>query len=483
MPQNRNYDNFTNLDTQKGIMGDFTHASNLYRRNNFRLAPKVKFLYHVVIEINAVALRTLGSSVSSILNKREFNILASSASLPSFDAQTETLNQYNRKKVIQTRINYAPVNIEFHDDAAGLTTLLWESYYRYYYEDGNYADQGTRPKAYQTGLYDSEQQNTYRHGFNRSRKAEPFFNSISIHQLHHQNTDSYFTSFTLVNPLIQSWEHDRLDQSDGSGTMKNTMRVEYETVLYDRDKTATDNPAGFADNAHYDKSPSPYISTGTGNTTGNTTGTTNGWTQVFTDIISSVINQTNFNSEQQRNLRLGSALPVTTDNRVPFSTNAFFPTNSTEKAITTAFLDAAPDDFGRNIIQRELRSDISLQRSLARQALRNYTFVGTSNVDTFNERTSLFDKLDKQRQQDLQEIVVDNYITDTNLTSKSVYFAIDAVLNGEGYRSEQETEQFNQEIALQQQAEALALLQQAEVAAQQQAEAEALLQGLLGQNT
>ena len=471
MPQNRNYDNFTNLDTPKGIMGDFTHASNLYRRNDFRLAPKVKFLYHVVIEINAVALRTLGTSVSNILNKNEFNILASSASLPTFDVQTETLNQYNRKKVIQTRINYAPVNIEFHDDAAGLTTLLWESYYRYYYEDGNYADQGTssttRPKAYQTGLYDPETNNKYRHGFNRSRKAEPFFNSISIHQLHHQNTDSYFTSFTLVNPLIQSWEHDRLDQSDGSGTMKNTMRVEYETVLYDRDKTATDKPAGFEDNAHYDKEKSPYISTGTGNTTGNTTGTTNGWTQVFTDIISSVINQTDFNSEQQRNLRLGSALPVTTDNRVPFSTNAFFPTNSTKKAITTAFLDAAPDEFSRNLIQRELRSDISLQRNLARQALRNYTFVGatSTDLDTFNDRTSLFDKLDKQRQQDLQEIVVDNYRNDPNLTSKPVYFAIDAVLNGDGYRSEQETEQFNQEIAL-----------------QQQAEAEAQQQGLLGQN-
>lgn len=426
MPLNRNFDNFTNFDTDKGIMGDFTHASNLYRRNNFRLAPKVKFLYHVVIDVNPVALQSLGNNVSNLLNKREFNILASSASLPTFDVNTDTLNQYNRKKVIQTRINYNPVNIEFHDDAAGLTTLLWEAYYRYYYEDGNYADQGTRPRAYQTGLYDSEPQNTYRHGFNRAGKTYPFFNSITIHQLHHQNVDSHFTSFTLVNPLIAGWEHDRLDQSDGSGTMKNTMRVDYETVLYDRGYTREDEPAGFADNAHYDRSPSPYSSTGSTNT--NTTGVEEGWTKVFTDIFLEAIGLTDFNSEQQRNIRSPlPTFPVTTNNRVPFNTSTFFPTNSTEKAITTAFLDAAVEQS--RISERELQNSTIKQRDLAKNALRNYS-ISQGSANSFNNNGELFDNLNATQQSQLQQAVVDNYRVDPTLQGAAFTSILEGIIGG-----------------------------------------------------
>jgi hypothetical protein len=424
MPLNRNFDNFTNFDTNKGIMGDFTHASNLYRRNNFRLAPKVKFLYHVVIDVNPIALQSLGNNVSNLLNKREFNILASSADLPNYDINTETINQYNRKKVVQTRINYNPVNIEFHDDAAGLTTLLWEAYYRYYYEDGNYADQGTRPRAYQTGLYDSEPQNTYRHGFNRSGKTYPFFNSITIHQLHHQNTDSHFTSFTLVNPLISGWEHDRVDQSDASGIMKNTMRVDYETVLYDRGYTGDDNPAGFADNAHYDKSPSPYISTGSGS---DTTGIENGWTKVFADIFLDILGITEFNTEQQRNLRSPFVTnPVTTDNRVPFNSNTFFPQSSTQTAITTAFFDAA---FESTISQRELQNSTIKQRDLARNALRNYAIAqGSSN--SFNDNGQLFDNLNATQQLQLQQAVVDNYRVDPTLQGAAFTSTLENIIGG-----------------------------------------------------
>ena len=410
MPLNRNFDNFTNFDTNKGIMGDFTHASNLYRRNNFRLAPKVKFLYHVVIDVNPVALQSLGNNVSNLLNKREFNILASSASLPTFDVNTDTLNQYNRKKVIQTRINYNPVNIEFHDDAAGLTTLLWEAYYRYYYEDGNYADQGTRPRAYQTGLYDSEPQNTYRHGFNRAGKTYPFFNSITIHQLHHQNVDSHFTSFTLVNPLIAGWEHDRLDQSDGSGTMKNTMRVDYETVLYDRGYTREDEPAGFADNAHYDRSPSPYSSTGSTNT--NTTGVEEGWTKVFTDIFLEAIGLTDFNSEQQRNIRSPlPTFPVTTNNRIPFNTSTFFPPGdqSTNNVNAEPIQTSQPNlSLSDQEFKRQIENNPKKLADYARS--RSQILISVFSGLDLQESNDFYDTLSPSLKTEIEQSALDNFV-------------------------------------------------------------------------
>ena len=336
MASNSFYDNFSSLDANKGIVGDFAHASALYRRNNFRLAPKNSFLYHIVVDVNTTALSTLGSSIFNILNKREFNLLASSADLPSYTIQTETLPQYNRKKVIQTMINYDEVGIEFHDDNAGLTTLLWEAYYRYYYQDGNYTDQSSRPRSYATKLYDTDIANTYRHGFNRRRTTDiPFFNSITIHQLHPQNKESTFTSFTLVNPLITSWSHDRVDQSNGSGVMKNNMRIAYETVLYDREITSKENIQSFGDIQHYDTVPSPYNSVSTSGIAKNTDDNTF-WPELFRDLLSNIVDLTGFNSQQRQNQLPLSVQPITQTTNPPANTTNFFPTTVNQNITTFA---------------------------------------------------------------------------------------------------------------------------------------------------
>ena len=331
MAFNRQYDNFSGQGSNKGIMGDFAHASALYRRNNYRLAPKNKFLYHVVIDVNIRALNTLGRSVTSLLNQREFNLLASSADLPTYTINTETLNQYNRKKVIQTRLNYNPVNIEFHDDNAGITTLLWEAYYRYYYQDGNY---DINPRAYKTKLYDTDTANTYRHGFNRKRSTDaPFFNSITIHQLHPQDVESTFTSFTIVNPLIQEWTHDRVDQTDGTGLMKNTMRLEYETVIYDRGRTSANSISSYGDVSHYDTSNSPYTST-TSNGIDSRQGDIGFWLELFGDLLSNPITLTDFNSQQRQD-----SLPVPFNTTGPIvqqsPTTIFYTPNSISNAKIT----------------------------------------------------------------------------------------------------------------------------------------------------
>jgi hypothetical protein len=431
MALNSFYDNFSSLDANKGIVGDFTHASALYRRNNFRLAPKNRFLYHIVIDVNTTALSTLGSSVYNILNKREFNLLASSADLPSYSIATETIPQYNRKKVIQTMINYNEVGIEFHDDNAGLTTLLWEAYYRYYYQDGNYTDQSSRPRSYATKLYDTDIANTYRHGFNRRRTTDiPFFNSITIHQLHPQNKESTFTSFTLVNPLITEWSHDRVDQSDGAGVMKNNMRLAYETVLYDREITSSENIQSFGDIQHYDTVPSPYNSVSTSGIAKNADDNTF-WEEIFKDLLSNVVDLTGFNSQQRQSQLPLSVQPITQTTNPPANTTNFFPSvinqNITTFAQPVAFqqenLSLSDQEFKRqlqsnpqklaNYAQSKAQIQISVFSGLNLQESKQFYNNLSPNVKAQVEQSALnnFNDLEKGAvgnttgfQNDLKEI-------------------------------------------------------------------------------
>ena len=43
----------------KGNLGDFRHAARTFVDDNFRLAPKSKFLFHVFFKINTNALKSL----------------------------------------------------------------------------------------------------------------------------------------------------------------------------------------------------------------------------------------------------------------------------------------------------------------------------------------------------------------------------------------------------------------------------------------
>lgn len=351
------YDNFSGQGSNKGIMGDFSHASALYRRNDFRLAPKVKFLYHVVLEVNQEALSVLGNNNLGNL-KTEWNLLASAATLPTFTVSTETLNQYNRKKVIQTMINYDPVNIEFHDDNAGLTTLLWESYFRYYYQDGNYST-SSRPREYQTKLYDTQIANQNSHGLNRPRPTDiPFFNSITIHQLHSQNRDSTFTSVSLINPLIAGWEHDRVDQSDASGTMRNTMRIDYETVIYDRGRTSEERIAGYSNTEHYDRVPSPYSSTSSSSSQTSDTGINLLWENIFNSIIDKKVTLTDFNSQQKQSQLFYSTSTINNLNDPNVNNNFYVPVESKLQSQALAALRGT-DGTSNNIqdLKRELRNN------------------------------------------------------------------------------------------------------------------------------
>ncbi len=242
----------------KGNLADYQHGARLYVDDSHRLSPKVKFLYHVSFNINSQA----ASIIPQLTQKHnnELNMLVKNVQLPAFNVQTDVKHQYNRKRVIQKRIDYQPISIQFHDDNFGVTTALWEAYYRYYFRDGNYASvqpdgspdptkkQFKNPTQFNRGTAFAERQ--YRYGFDND-SLEPFFNSIVIYQMSRKK----YTAMTLVNPLIASWQHDTMDNST-SDPVTNSMSVEYETVHYSRGSIGKGGPKGFGEE-HYDKTPSP----------------------------------------------------------------------------------------------------------------------------------------------------------------------------------------------------------------------------------
>lgn len=259
-----------------GYMKDYAHASNLYREDNlYDLAPKAGWLYYVRMGINP----KIRYGLNKTWQERFMpfvGILAKAVDTPSFRVSTETLNQYNRKVIVQTKLNYAPLTITFHDDMANATTDLWRNYYQYYFGDGRSTlNASLRQSRQAQGFFDNKYADgAYSYGL-ANLQDEPFFNSIEIFQLNKKK----FTSFTLVNPIIKDWGHSSLEQASGTKMAENRMTVEYETVIY---STGKSSQVGF-DETHYDKRPSPLRVAGNGNLFG-PGGVINGAAEVFGEI-------------------------------------------------------------------------------------------------------------------------------------------------------------------------------------------------------
>lgn len=240
-PYNAYRNNNLNPNT---LQKDYAHAARLFADDNFRLAPKLDFLFHVSFNINAAALKDQDLKQR---HSKEINMLVKTASLPKFTIPTETINQYNRKRVVQTLHKFDVCTIKFHDDNMGLINKMWQNYYGYYYADS--ASAANPGSAYARNAYGRAPSNNY--GLDNKTTGQ-FFNSITIYQLaRHQ-----WFAFKLINPMVASFDHNAMDYSKTNSAHELTMTLNYEAVHYSTGEISADTPEGFG-TEHYDQTPSP----------------------------------------------------------------------------------------------------------------------------------------------------------------------------------------------------------------------------------
>lgn len=323
------------------ILRDYTHAAKTFRTNSYQYSPKLKFLFHTYFELN-----------TALGDETNFGLLVKEIKLPQFQFQNFQMNQYNRKRIVQTKIKYEPIEISFHDDNGNQATRLWEAYYQYYYNDS------TKPGSVLSGpgagasgtsnynsrnIYDTSISGDDDWGFSGGQSSgegvkTPFFKNITVFGFNQHN----FTAYTLINPVITSFGHDTYSYSEGGGTMTNRMQIDYETVVYNYGAMDGRSPgnivAGFGDNAHYDNLPSPIAGQGRGTILGQ-----GGLVDAVGGAIKSLDNgnligavanaMSAYNTVNQltapgNNLNIGNealnALLRTTTNNSPSVRNAFF---------------------------------------------------------------------------------------------------------------------------------------------------------------
>lgn len=261
---------------------DYSHASKIFTTNAYANLPKFKWLFHVYFDIN----KTLVSNNPNVFPADEIpGLLVKNINLPKYSMSLSEMNQYNRKRYVQTKLTYDPITVTFHDDNAGSIRQLWYNYFSYYYYDTNNPNRqptanGVPPRSggnqLSQAVTELNRRNTYSPDISQDAQwgylgepstsnsstslgiaKAPFFKSIKIYGFNQHS----FALYELVNPIIERFEQDTYDYYQTTGTMENRMTIRYETVKYGQGALNGRNPSavvnGFGLEGEYDTTPSP----------------------------------------------------------------------------------------------------------------------------------------------------------------------------------------------------------------------------------
>ena len=155
---------------------------------------------------------------------------------PKFSIDTEVLHQYNKRRIVPTKIQFDPCNITWHDSKDALIQDFWKFVYEFYFKDGQ---TGKTPGNYSItastkvvqGIKGGSIESPSKHyGYHLGNKSEipNLFSHISLYLV----ANGKYTRIDLVNPYMVSFAHDTFSQDSHSEHATANATFVPETVVY-----------------------------------------------------------------------------------------------------------------------------------------------------------------------------------------------------------------------------------------------------------
>lgn len=179
---------------------------------------------------------------------------------PRITFRTRTLNQYNKKRVVQTGHDYSPITILFNDTADAKAESMFREYYNFYYGDVKNTSTSAWSNDVEAASFNTGAGGW---GFRAPSVVNPemanFFDSVQIYIFY----NGYFDRYDVVNPKITEYVPDELDYSSDTGIQTTRISLTYEGFIFAQqrqkvlDNTSLIPTFGFNRASYYDP---PYES-------------------------------------------------------------------------------------------------------------------------------------------------------------------------------------------------------------------------------
>lgn len=209
---------------------DSRRASRLYDREDSPRYPALQHQFFVKFSINTGISYTYVPEVG--LNIRSFD-------RPSVNFDTHELNQYNKKRMVQTGLHYNSINAMFYDTNDRIMQQLFIDYCRWYY--GDFAVEKS-PTSWTSDITTAFMTDERGWGFSPISSLGPnegyFFDHIDLYDV---SPSGNSTVYRLIHPIVESWTLGN-DNYESSEKKEISMTFKYEGINF----LASDGPASGA---------------------------------------------------------------------------------------------------------------------------------------------------------------------------------------------------------------------------------------------
>jgi len=196
----------------------FTGATSKFRLLNPQgyNIPKPKFSYYV----NFV------TSDMTSLNQQDLSYFVKRIDRLQMSYDVIEMNQYNKKRLVQGKLQYGPLSFTFYDVVSSTAVKLIEAYNRFYYDD-------FLSKTDNSWIYDIvggnfESSPNWGLAGRLSPNTNYFLNRIEIYEIY----DQYYSQISFINPKFTQVEMAGLNMEEGGG-QEITINSKYEGVVFD----------------------------------------------------------------------------------------------------------------------------------------------------------------------------------------------------------------------------------------------------------
>lgn len=179
-------------------------------------------------EINILE-QKLSSRISQYSRENSVGFYCKTIDRPSVTYANRTLDQYNKKRIIQTGSRYNPIRVTFNDTVNSVAETMAKDYYKFYYGDPN----NSSVNAWSDDILSSQMNNgTNGWGFKLPDTGYTdqlnYFSSIEIYIFY----NGFYDRYDLVNPKINEFRSDVLDYSASGGILSIDLNISYEGIVY-----------------------------------------------------------------------------------------------------------------------------------------------------------------------------------------------------------------------------------------------------------
>ena len=156
---------------------------------------------------------------------------------PKFQIQQDVINQYNRKRVVNRKIDYDPVSLRMYDTVDGLGLKFIKMLYEFEFQNarlytlGSTTERNGTRDNYQESVLTNESQFKQNHNFgmrSQPNHTHRLIKSIDLYQL----AGTLYSRAKMIHPRLSRMDMDQFDYSSSAVTNL-SMGFQYENLLFD----------------------------------------------------------------------------------------------------------------------------------------------------------------------------------------------------------------------------------------------------------